>query len=224
VADWLEIARRAEDRYRDGEARLGDACDSGARQRQLLRMASAAAAVGYAQLMRGVRDEATTWLVEAARRYRASWEGAPSDSWGRPIGAMKALAIADDWRAAEDVAAWTLSLGSVDAASPIGRYAGTLALLVLVRYEEAQRVTATLRGRDDFPHEVADALAAIADGDAAASARAIERVLTSFEERDAYLEDVPIADTVLVLRALGARHGFEAALRASPLLPDLATR
>jgi hypothetical protein len=219
VADWLEIAQRAEDRYRDGEARLGDARDSAARQRQLLRMASAAAAVGYAQLMRGARDEASTWLVESARRYRESWEGAPADSWGRPIGAMKALAIAGDWRAAEDAAAWTLSLRSVDAASPIGRYSGALALLVLRRNEDAQTVAATLRARDDFPHDVAEALAAIANGDAATAEHATDRVLTSFEERDAYLEDVPIADTALVLHRLGARRGFDAPLRASPLLP-----
>lgn len=218
--DWLEVARRAEDRYRDGESRVDEARDADARQRQLLRMASAAAAAGYAHRMRGVSDESARWLDEAARRYRESWEAAPPDSWGRPIGALKALVIAGHSNAAEDVAVWTLEVGAVDAASPIGRYAGALALLVLGRDDDARAVASTLGGRDDFPEDVADALTAIAHRDAAACALAIDRVLTSFEERDAYLEDVPIADTVLVLHALAARRGLAVYLRPSPVLPE----
>lgn len=46
------------------------------------------------------------------------------------------------------------------------------------------------------------------------------RVLQSFETRDAYLEDVPVADTVLVLQALARRRGLAAELRLrSTLLP-----
>lgn len=217
--DWLEVARHAEDRYRDGESRVDESRDADARQRQLLRIASAAAAVGYAHLMRGVRDESADWLGEAARRYRESWEGAPTDSWGRPIGALKALVIAGDLQAADDAAMWTLELGAVEAASPIGRYAGALALLVLGRDEDARAVATTLESRDDFPDDVAAALAAIARGDAAACGLATDRVLTSFEERDAYLEEVPIADTVLVLHALAAKRGLGGDLRDSPLLP-----
>ena len=47
---------------------------------------------------------------------------------------------------------------------------------------------------------------------------AIEAVLQSFEQRDEYLEDIPVADTALVLQALAARRGFAAEL-SSPLLP-----
>ena len=47
---------------------------------------------------------------------------------------------------------------------------------------------------------------------------AAELVLRSFEEREAYLEDVPVADTVLVLEALAERRGLAAGLE-SPLLP-----
>ena len=43
-------------------------------------------------------------------------------------------------------------------------------------------------------------------------------MLRSFEERDAYLEDSPVADTVLVLELLAADRGLAAGLR-SPLLP-----
>ena len=47
---------------------------------------------------------------------------------------------------------------------------------------------------------------------------AIEQVLESFETRDEYLEDLPVADTVMVLQALAARRGLAAEL-SSPLLP-----
>ncbi len=43
-------------------------------------------------------------------------------------------------------------------------------------------------------------------------------MLESFETRDEYLEDVPVADTVIVLQALATRRGLDAALE-SPLLP-----
>ena len=43
-------------------------------------------------------------------------------------------------------------------------------------------------------------------------------MLASFVGREGYLEDVAVADTVLVLQALAARRGIAADL-ASPLLP-----
>jgi hypothetical protein len=44
-------------------------------------------------------------------------------------------------------------------------------------------------------------------------------VLESFETREEYLEDLPVADTVLVLQALAQRRGIAAEL-SSPLLPS----
>ncbi len=41
----------------------------------------------------------------------------------------------------------------------------------------------------------------------------------TFETRDDYLEDVPVADTALVLDVLAKRNGIDAALPASPVLP-----
>ena len=43
-------------------------------------------------------------------------------------------------------------------------------------------------------------------------------MLESFETRDEYLEDMPVADTVLVVQALAARRDLAATL-TSPLLP-----
>src|SRR5581483_2150114 len=121
---------------------------------------------------------------------------------GRPIGAIKALLIAGRDAEAEAAAHWTLELGSATAESPVGRYAASLALLTLARWPEARHVAASLRERDDFPRDVADALALIAAHDAAGYVEAVESVLESFETRDAYLEDAAVADTVLALQAL----------------------
>jgi hypothetical protein len=76
----------------------------------------------------------------------------------------------------------------------------------------------SIQGRDDFPADVADALAALALRDADAYEAAVRSVLRSFETRDEYLEDIPVADTVIVLQALAARRDVEVLL-SSPLLP-----
>lgn len=213
---WDEHAARGEARYADGEARLPDEPD--ARQRQLVRMAMAAGAAGLARLMQGRDDDARAWLVRAAERYRESWAAAPPGSWGRPIGALKARILAGDAAGAGHDAAWTLEAVPPGEESPIAAYAATLALLVLGRDAEAAGRAEPLRSAAGFPADVADALAALARGDASAYAEAAASVLRSFEERDAYLEDIPVADTVLVLEILAAPRGLAAGLR-SPLLP-----
>ena len=212
---WDEHVEREEARYRDGIERLPD--DPDARQRQLTRTANAAYGAGLAHLMLGDTDAAREWLRRAAERYRESYDGAPAGSWGRPIGAIKARLLAGD--DAADDARWALSLGAAEAESPIGRYAAALASLVLGEDEQARVHADSIRTRDDFPAEVGDALAYIAAGtDRVGYVNAVERVLESFETRTEYLEDVPVADTVLVLQALARRRGMAAELE-SPLLP-----
>ena len=71
------------------------------------------------------------WLGRAAARWRESYAEAPPGSWGRPIGAIKALILAGDWAGAEEAARWALAEGAGEAESPIGRYAAALACLVL---------------------------------------------------------------------------------------------
>ena len=214
--EWQEHVEREERRYRDGEARLPEAPDE--RQRQLTRMGNAAAGAGLSLLMAGRREEAAEWFDRAVRRYRESYELAPPGSWGRPIAALKARILAGDWSGAEEEARWALGEGAADADSPIGRYAGALALLTLGRDEDARPVADSLRARDDFPHDVADALATLAAEDVLGYTYAIESVLESFEQRDEYLEDIPVADTVIVLQALAGRRHMAADL-ASALLP-----
>jgi hypothetical protein len=219
VPDWGEHGTREAQRYLDGEARLPGIDDPDARQRQLTRMGNAAGGAGLASLMSGERERAADWFRRAAERYRESWEHAPPGSWGRPIGAIKARVLADDWVGAAGEAEWALAAGAAAAQSPIGTYAALLALLVLGRDDEARALAGGLRDRDDFPPAVADGLATLAAADRAGYLVAVEEVLESFEQRDEYLEDIPVADTVLVLQALAARRDLVVELPPSALLP-----
>jgi hypothetical protein len=94
----------------------------------------------------------------------------------------------------------------VEAESPIGRYAGTLALLVLDRDEEASAVAPTLG--EGFPADVANALVAISGHDLTRYQMAVSSVRRSFEQQEAFLEDVPVCDTALALDVLAARRGL----------------
>jgi hypothetical protein len=117
---------------------------------------------------------------------------------------MKALLIAGE--DASYAARWALDAGTPEAESPIGRYAGALALLILGRDEEAAGVAATLG--EGFPSDVADALRALAAREEDAYRVAVDSIRRSFETREAFLEDVPVPDTVLALDALAAQRGL----------------
>jgi hypothetical protein len=181
-------------------------------------MGNAANGAGLALLMLGRREDAARWFGHAADRWRESFGDAPPGSWGRPIGAIKARLLAGDRAGAEDDARWALESGAAESQSPIGVYAAVLAQLVLGEDEQARPLSSLLRERDDFPPDVADALATLAAEDAPGYLLAVESVLESFESRDEYLEDVPVADTVLVLQSLARDRGLVAEL-GSELLP-----
>lgn len=195
--DWREKYEQAAARYEAGEGRDHD-------ERQLVQLANAAWAAGLCRLMLGNEASARDWLLRSAARYRESWDaGAPPDAWGRPIAAMKALLIAGE--DASPAAEWALDAGAAEAESAIGRYAGTLALLVLGRDAEAAEVAATLGG--PFPADVAASLRALAAGDSDAFAAAVGAVRRSYDGREGYLEDMPVPDTALALEALARRRG-----------------
>lgn len=216
--DWDAYATTQVSRYEDGEARLS--LERDARQKQLVRMAMAAGGVGLARLMEGRPEDAAAWLARSAERYRESFVGAPPESWGRPVGAVKARLLADDREGAAADARWALAAGAAKSASPIGRYAGALAHLVLGADQKAAVTAGSLQREapDAFPAPVADALAALGGRDSPAYDVAIRAVLRSFEEREAYLEDAAVADTVLVLQALAKPRALAVTL-SSPLLP-----
>jgi hypothetical protein len=209
--DWIPGADAKRARYEEQHGELDE--------RSLVRRGNSAYAAGLSYLMAG-DDRAGEWLRRAAARWRESWDaGDAQDAWGRPIGALKASLLAGDEPAVEELARWTLELGTATAESPIGRYAASLALLSLGRWPEARHVAQTLRERDDFPHDVADALAYIAADDVIGLLEALDSVAESFETRTEYLEDVPVADTAIVLHLLARRRGLDASLPPSALLP-----
>jgi hypothetical protein len=214
--DWDAHAEREEARYADGLARLPD--DRDGRQKQLVRVAMAAGGAGLARLMQGRRAEAAGWFSRSAERYRESYDGAPPGSWGRLIGALKSRILAGDWTGAADDAQWALEQRPGESHSPIGAYAGVLALLALAEDEQASRASQAVKS-PDFPEAVADALVALAAHQREGYAEAVKRVLESFETREEYLEDIPVADTVIVLEGLAARRGLSAGLTSS-LLPS----
>lgn len=198
--EWRERYERAAARYESGRTRELD-------ERQLVQLANAAWAAGLSLLMAGDRDGARQWLLQSAELYRESWAaGAASDAWGRPIAALKALLIAGE--NADETARWALDAGAARAESPIGRYAGVLALLVLDRDEEAKALVAGLG--EGFPSDVAAALAALAKRNADAFAEAVAAIRRDFESRESFLEDLSVADTALALEALATRRTLSA--------------
>jgi hypothetical protein len=209
--NWIPFVQEKRRRYEEPHGELDE--------RGLVRQGNVAYAAGLGLLMAG-DPEAAEWFRRAAARWRESWDaGAAPDAWGRPLGALKAALLAGDDPAVDELARWTLELGAPTAASAIGRYAGTLALLAIGRDVEARHVAESLRERDDFPHDVADALATIAAHDVVGYAEASESIVGSFERREEYLEDAAVADTALVLDVLARRHAFGVPLPESPVLP-----
>jgi hypothetical protein len=217
MPNWDERAARARERYEDGVSRLPDGADE--RQRQLTRMGNAAWAAGLSLLMLGRRAEADDWLVRAAETYRRSWPHAPPGSWGRPIGAMKSRLIAGDLEGARADARWALEAGASDSESPIGRYAAALGWLALDDDAGAAAIVPTLAGAEGIPPSVTDALRALAQGDASEYETAVRELVADFESREEFLEDIPVADTVLAFQALAAERDIAVSL-ASSLLPE----
>ena len=206
--EWIPYSEARQARYEEQHGELDE--------RGFVRRGNAAYAAALGLMMAGDAG-APEWFRRAAARWRESWQG--GESWGRPIGALKASLLAGDEGAVEELAHWTLELGAATAESPIGRYAATLALLALGRYPEARHVAESLRGRDDFPQDVADALAYVAADDVVGFAEAVESVVESFETREEFLEDARVADTALVLALLAQRRDMPVALPASDVLP-----
>ncbi|HEX2303705.1 MAG TPA: hypothetical protein VHH57_08810 [Gaiella sp.] len=185
---------------------------------RLAGIAGASWAAGLASLMLGDQETAASWLRRAAEEYATSWHAAPPGSWGRPIAMIRCRLMAGDVGGARDDATAAVEAGALDAAGPIGGYCAALALLVLGRDDEAEAVARRIAAEGLQPIAVAHALAALGRGDAEAFADARRAVLASFEERDAFLEDMPVADTVFVLDALSRARRFELSPLLSPLL------
>lgn len=210
MTDWRALAAEKEARF--------DAIHGALDERALVRRGNTAYAAGLALLMARAAD-APTWFLRAADSWRRSWDHADPEAWGRPVGVLKAALLARDDVATLAYADWAIGLGSAGAPSPIGRYAAAIALLARRSFGDAGAVAGSLRAADNFPADVADALEAVAAGDAGRVRQAVTSVVASFEGRPAYLEDVAVADTALVLHVLAERRGLAVDLPASAVLP-----
>jgi hypothetical protein len=151
----------------------------------------------------------------AARLYRESWEAAPPASYGRLIGMLKAAVLAGD--AGEAAVYARGSLGDAAGSAP-ARYALAIAALVQGDDDEAEAAAEGMRGGSEAMVRAADAIAALAAGDAAAYADALRAIVDDFEGREQHLTGVPIADTALMLERFAAARGMAAGVE-SPLLP-----
>jgi hypothetical protein len=186
---------------------------------RLAGIAGASWAAGLASLMLGEPDDAAAFLSRAAEEYETSWEAAPAGSWGRPIAMLRCRLMAGDLEGARRDAVSALAAGAADAPGPIAGYCTALALLVLDRDAEARPVAERIAGEGLDPVSVAHALAALSAGDVPRLEAARREVLRSFEEREAFLEETPVADTVLVLDALARERRMTLEPLESTLLP-----
>ena len=169
---------------------------------------------GLRALLDGDDERARERLAEAVARYRASWELAPPRSYGRLVGMLKAAVIAGD---AGEVAAYARSQVP-EADSPPSAY--VLAIAALVEGDDAAAPAAADGMRAGSPAfgRAADAIEALAGGDAGAYGAAVRAIVADFEGRSEHLTGVPVADTALMLEALAEPRGL-AAHPQSALLP-----
>ncbi len=158
------------------------------------------------------RDE----LRAASDRYRASWEAAPPDAYGRLVGMLKAAVLIGE---AETAARYVHTTIGDEPPSPTAAYAVAIAALVHGSDGLAVKAADVMRGGSDAFDRTADAIAALASGDEDAYRTALEAIVEDFAGRDAHLTGVPIADTAAMLERLAAARGIDSGVR-SPLLPQ----
>ncbi len=184
-------------------------------------MAAAIARDGEAQraLLRADTALARAAFAAAADSYRASWEAAPPTSYGRLIGMLKSAVLAGGGTAEAEYALAALG-DDGSAASPAAAYAAALAGLIAGHDDVARAAATVMQGGSDAFRRAGEAIAALADGDAAGFGAAVRGIVSDFEQRADHLTGVAVADTALMLAELARRRGVATAVD-SPLLPQL---
>ena len=102
--------------------------------------------------------------------------------------------------------------------SPTAGYVLAVAALVAGDDDAAIRFAGAMRGASDAHDRTADAVDALARGDAAAYRSAVGAIVDDFAARDEHLTGVPIADTAAMLEEIATARGLGAGLHG-PLLP-----
>lgn len=183
--------------------------------RVLLEEALRLEAEGQRALLAGDDLRARDELRAASDRYRASWEAAPPDAFGRLAGMLKAAVLAGE---AETAARYVHSAVGDEPASPTSAYALAVAALVHGDDALAERAAGAMRGGSDAFDRTADAVIALARRDDGAYAAALQAIVDDFAAREEHLTGVPIADTAAMLERLARARGMASDVR-SPLLP-----
>ncbi len=167
-------------------------------------------------LLAGDLDGARAAFSEAADLYRQSWEHAPPSAYGRLVGMLKSAVLAGE--GSDEAGYARRALGERDPESVTASYAQALAALILKDDDQARRWAERMGSGADAFGRTAQALAALAASDGTRYEAALTAIVRDFEQRTEHLTGVAIADTALMLVALGARRGIEAALE-SPVMP-----
>ena len=173
-------------------------------------------AEGHRALLAGDEVAARDALRAASDRYRASWELAPPDAYGRLVGMLKAEILAGD--EGTTAARYVHSAIGDEPPSPTAAYAVAVAALVDGHDDLARQAAEAMRSGGDAFERTATAIAALADGDGGAYRDAVQAIVDDFAGREQHLTGVPIADTAAMLERLAAHRGLAARL-SSPLLP-----
>jgi hypothetical protein len=187
--------------------------------RDLMLQAIAREASAHRAALAGDGAAAATAYGDAVALYRQSWELAPPRSYGRLVGLLKAAVLGG---AGPQGAAYARGqLAAEEAAgepSPTAGYVLAVAALIAGDDDAAARFAGAMRGASPPHDRTADAITAIARGDAAAYRVAVAEIVTDFAGRDEHLTGVPIADTAAMLEVIANERGLGAGLRG-PLLP-----
>lgn len=185
--------------------------------KELLQEALAVEARGQRALLDGDAAAGSAALRDAASLYRASWEAAPPASYGRLIGMLKAAVIAGDAREAAEYARGQIP---ADADSVPSRYAAAIAALALGDAGAACACAEGMRAGSPPFARAAEAIDALAAGEAERYAAAVRAIVADFEGRPEHLTGVPIADTALMLERLAAPRGLACGIRSALLPPS----
>ncbi len=176
-------------------------------------------ALAHQAALAGDLEAARDAFREAAASYRASWESASPNSFGRLVGMLKASILAGG--GAEEATYVEQTLAGRDATSPTASYAQAIAALTLGDDRRAEAWAGLMHGASPAFERAAAAIAALADRQRAAYAGVVGEIVEDFAGRAVHLTGVPIADTALMLEALAERLGMGAAI-TGPLTPRLA--
>jgi hypothetical protein len=164
---------------------------------------------GHRAALRGDPVGARVAYGRAIEAYRCSWEAAPPEAYGRLVGMLKASVLTG---AGPEEAAYVRAAidDEAAAASPTAAYARAVAALIAGDDAEAAAHARVMRGGSDAFGRTADAIEALAGGDAAAYREAVTAIVRDFESRDEHLTGVAYADTAAMLETLAAPRGIAA--------------